>query len=239
MGHVEDEDQRYEKFFQALENDPEVIRVGYIYVDVVATIERRSVCSEGLCMQQGCGEELAGKTCCTTFNVPLETQDVERIARIVDEVREIRDVDEAICDAEGWWRHEEDGLYLEDQPDGSCVFLSAVPGGRPLCTIHEWALANGFEFRDYKPETCCLFPLYMAQHEHLHLVTGYGSRLMLEFDADEEGKEEEVHEFVCLQPPPGQGRSLLVEQKEELEYRLGKSRWGRVLEHLRRLGHPV
>ena len=105
-------------------------------------------------------------------------------------------------------------------------------------------MINGFDFRDHKPETCCLFPLYLAEHEHWHLVTSYGSRLMLEYDKEEDEEEDEeedgkVYEFACLHPGPGQGIPLLVEQRDELDYRLGKKRWGRVLEHLRRLGHPV
>ena len=237
MTEVDEQERRYEEVFRSLKSNPDVVQIGYVYIDIPATIDRSVACSEGLCMSSRKFKKLKGKTCCTTFNVPLETEDVERLACIVDEVKEIRDVGKAIEKAEGWWRHDEDGLWLEDRPSGACVFLSVPPEGPPLCTIHEWALTNGLEFRDYKPETCCLFPLYLAEQENEYLVTGYGSRLMLALDEDE--SEDEIENFACLCPAPGVGKPLLVEQQQELEYRLGKDRWGRVLGRLREMGHPV
>lgn len=232
----DDDDRQMRRLFRRLEKDAAVVRVGKVYVDVPGTVHRLVACSDGLCMRHGKGRKLAGKTCCTTFEVPVETADVERVARIVDEVRKIRDVDEAIEDAGGWWRHDADGLWLEQRPHGACVFLSAPKGGPALCTIHEWAVSKGLEYRDHKPETCCLFPLYTAEWGRKTLVTSYGSAYMLEMEPDQ---ADQLKTFDCTHPAAGIGRPLLVEQHDELVYRFGAKRWGRVLERLRELGHPV
>jgi hypothetical protein len=232
----DDEDARIERIFKKLRRRKDVIRVGNVYVDVPGALERQVACSDGLCMAHGRGRKLAGKTCCTTFRVPIETEDVEKIAKIVDQVSEIRDVGKAIERAEGWWKIEEDQAWLETRPSGACVFLSAPKGDRPWCTIHEWALKNGEEFRVHKPETCCLFPLYLLENGDEVLVTSYGSDLFKKADPDE---ADDIRRFDCLHPPKGQGRSLLVEQDDELRYRLGEKRWQRVLKRLRKLGYAV
>jgi hypothetical protein len=233
---TDDEDARIERMFKKLRKRKDVVRVGSVYVDVPGAIHRKVACGEGLCMHDAQGEELAGKTCCTTFRVPIEREDVEKVSKVVDEVRKIRDVDETIEDADGWWKIEDDQIWLEDRPDGGCVFLSAAKGERPWCTIHEWAVNNGKEFRDHKPETCCLFPMYLLQSDDDVLVTSYGSELMKEADPDE---ADQIKAFACLQPPEGMGKSVLVEQEDELRYRLGAKRWDKVLKKLRKLGHPV
>ena len=55
------------------------------------------------------------------------------------------------------------------------------------------------------------------------------------------GTEEagQIKEFACLHPPKGVGKSVVVEQEDELRYRLGTKRWNKVLKKLRKLGHPV
>ena len=237
MGKSEDdEDARIERMFKKLRKRDDIVRVGTVYVDVPGAIDRRVACGEGLCMHDGRGRKLAGKTCCTTFRVPIERADVEKIAKVVDEVRQIRDVDKAIEDADGWWKVEDDEIWLEDRANGACVFLSAPKGDRPWCTIHEWAVKRGDDFRDHKPETCCLFPMYLLHCGDDVLVTSYGSELMKEADPDE---ADDIKEFACLHPPKGVGTSVVVEQEDELRYRLGAKRWNKVLKKLRRLGHAV
>ena len=242
MGKTDDEeDARIDRMFKRLKKRDDVVRVGEIYVDIAGAIDRKIACGDGLCMHDSegrelQGEDLASKTCCTTFRVPIDRDDVERVAKVVDEVRQIRDVDEAIDDADGWWKVEDDEIWLEDREDGGCVFLSAKEGERPWCTIHEWALNNGKEFRDHKPETCCLFPMYLLQSDTKTLVTSYGSELMKEADPDE---AEDIKAFSCLHPAEGQGVPVVVEQEDELRYRLGSAKWNKVLKKLRKLGHPV
>ena len=232
----EKENARIARMFKKLRKRDDVVQVGNVYVDIPGAVERMVACGEGLCMHDGRGEELAGKTCCTTFRVPIEREDVEKVAKVVDEVRQIRDVDEAIEEADGWWKIEDDQIWLEDREDGGCVFLSAPKGDRPWCTIHEWALNNGKEFRDHKPETCCLFPIYMLTSDDDVLITSYGSELMKEADPDE---ADDIKNFACLYPPEGRGTSVIVEQADELRYRLGTKKWNKVLKRLRKLGHPV
>ena len=236
MGWTDEDDRIFKRLFKRIRKDPNIVRVGKVFVDVEGTVERRVSCSDGLCMHTRKLKKLAGKTCCTTFRVPVEELDVERIARVVGEVRKIRDVDAAIDEADGWWEIQDDGAYLNTRDNGACVFLSAPPGEMPLCTIHEWAVNQGYEFRDHKPETCCLFPLYLPEWEDDVLVTSYGTPYMKEAEG---GESDETYPFVCLHPDEGEGRSVLVEQEEELDYRLGKERWQGVLAKLRALGHPV
>ncbi len=233
---VDDEDARIERLFKKLRKRKDIVRMGDVYVDVVGAVERKIACSDGICMEHRRGRKLAGKTCCTTFRVPIEREDVEKVAKVIDEVRKIRDVDDAIDRAGGWWKVDEDQLWLEDRPSGACVFLSAPRGGRPWCTIHEWAVAAGEDFRDHKPETCCLFPLYILECDHEVLVTSYGSDLFKQADPDE---ADQIKSFDCLHPPRGVGRPVIVEQEGELRYRLGSKRWGKVLAKLRKLGHAV
>lgn len=234
--HDEDErdedDIRIEKMFKRMRKMKTVARVGDVFVDIPGAIQRMTACSDGICMTTSRLSKLTGKTCCTTFNVPLEKDDVERVSKCVDEVRKIRDVDDAIKKADGWWYIEDDELFLEDRPSGACVFLSAPKGDRPWCTIHEWAVNNGKEFRDYKPETCCLFPLYILENDEEVLVTGYGSPLMREAEPDE---ADDIQEFNCLHPPKGQGTSILADQADELRYRLGADRWDGVLAKLKEM----
>ena len=95
---------------------------------------------------------------------------------------------------------------------------------------------QGLNFRDYKPETCCLFPLYTLEWGDDILITSYGMPLMRECEPDE---GDEIYPFACVNPPEDRGISALVEQREELEYRLGHKRWNKVLDRLRSLGHDV
>ena len=234
-----DDDQRMmEALFRRLPGDSAVVQCGSVFVDVPWSVDRIVACADGLCMGSGGKKmkKLAGKTCCTTFRVPLTTEDVERIVHCVDEVKKIRDVGAAIEKAEGWWHHDEDGLWLERRKSGACVFLSAAKGERPWCTIHEWAVNNGKDWRAHKPEGCCIFPLYLIEYGDDVLVTSYGSPFMLEVDTEE---PEDIETFKCTAPPEGVGTSVLIEQQEELEYRLGKARWTRTLAKLRKLGHAV
>jgi hypothetical protein len=232
----EDPEQRMlRRLFARLRKDPTVVRCGTTYVDVPGTIERKVACADGLCARGLRGRALAGKTCCTTFDVPVEAKDVRRIAKILPEVRAIRDVGAAIDRAGGFWVFEDGERRLRTRPGGACVFFSAPPGEAPRCTIHEWAALRGLEHREWKPETCCLFPLYLVEWGEDAFVTGYGSRWFLEIEPDE---RDEVKSFACLHPPTG-GRALLAEQEEELRYRLGARRWGAMLRKLRALGHPV
>ncbi len=228
------EDKRMRKFFRKLRKDPDIVRAGRVYVDVPGVVKRRVACSDGLCMRHGRGRQLSGKSCCTTFEVPVSTDDVEAISKVVDDVRQIRDVDRAIRKANGWWRVDPDAeqLWLNSRPSGACVFLSAAKGKRPWCTIHEWALANGVDFRDHKPEGCCLYPLYTVQHGDDMFITSYGTSYMLEMEPEQEGQ---IKTFDCLAPPKGVGRTLLEEQGDELRYRVGDKRWSKVLARLAEL----
>lgn len=230
------EPEDFDDLFRRLRKDDNVVRVGRTFVDVKGTVERRVACADGLCMQNGDARGLTGKTCCTTFRVPLERKDVERVSLVVDQVRTVRDVGAAIDAADGWWRHDDDGLWLETRPSGACVFLSRPRGGIPRCTIHEWALGRGLDFRAYKPEGCCLFPMYLIENGDDVLVTSYGSPYMIEVDEEE---PEDIKTFACTSPPPGKGVPLLCEFEEELNYRLGAKRWAPVLQRLRDLGHAV
>ncbi len=233
-----DDDDQMRRHFRRLARDPNIVRKGKVYVDVEGTVHWQVACSDGLCMEGGGSlRKLQGKTCCTTFNVPVTREDVEQVAKVVDEVRKIRDVDHAIRKQDGWWHVDDDGdLYLEDRPSGACVFLSAPRGERPWCTIHEWASNHGVDWRKHKPEGCCLFPLYTLEWGEHVLVTSYGTEYMLDVEPDQ---RDVLQSFVCFKPPKGVGRSLLVEQREELEYRLGEKRWGKVRAKLNALGHAV
>ncbi len=233
---TDDDDRRIGRMFKRFKKDPNIVSVGKIHVDVKGAVERKVACSDGLCMQNRRGRKLAGKTCCTTFRVPIERVDVERISRVVEEVAQIRDVGRAIEKAGGWWKVDDGTLWLEDRPSGACIFLSAAKGERPWCTIHEWAANHGEEFRDYKPETCCLFPIYVVECGDETLVTSYASPYMLEADPDE---ADDIRSFDCLHPPKGVGRAVIVEQADELRFRLGTKAWGRVEKKLRKLGHAV
>jgi len=222
--------------FKRLKTDANVVRCGTTYVDVAGTIERLVACADGLCMRRRRGKRLLGKTCCSTFRVPLTTEDVEQVAKCVDEVRTLHDVDRAITKTEGWWFHDDEGLWLERRKNGSCVFFTAPDGEPPRCAIHEWALREGLEHRKYKPEGCCLFPIYLIEYGEEALITSYGTPYMLEVDEEE---PEDIHTFKCTNPPTVMGTPLLIEQQDELAYRLGRARWGRMLAKLRKLGHAV
>lgn len=233
MDATPDEDRMLRRLFAKLRKDPRIVRCGTVWIDVPGTIERTVACSDGLCWQSAKGRSLAGKSCCTTFNVPIERKDVRRIAKILPELRRIRDVGAAVDRAGGFWREEGGTPWLSDRPSGACVFLSAPPGGAPLCTIHEWAVARGVDHRSVKPETCCLFPLYVVEWGRDYFVTSYGSPWWAEL---EPGEADEVKSFVCLHPPAGTGRPLLFEQADELRYRIGPRRWAATLRKLRSLG---
>ena len=245
MSQDDDEDEvDFDALFRRLRKDPNVVRVGRTYVDVAGIIARQINCADGLCMQQGDARKLSGKSCCTTFRVPLERRDLERIATVVDQVRTVRDVGAAIDaadeagdkDTADLWKHDADGLWLETRPTGACVFLSRPRGGIPRCSIHEWALSRGLDFRAYKPEGCCLYPMYLIENGDELLVTSYGSPYMLEVDDED---PDDIKTFACTLPPAGKGVPLLVEFEEELNYRLGPKRWGPVLEPLRSLWHAI
>lgn len=236
MTRDEEEQRMLRRLFARLRKDPTVVRCGTTYVDVPGTVERRVACGDGLCSRGLRGRALAGKTCCTTFVVPVEPKDVRRIARILPELRTIRDVGAAIDRAGGFSGREDGYVRLLTRPSGACVFLSAPPGEAPRCTIHEWAAARGLDHRAWKPETCCLFPLYLVQWGEDTFVTGYGSPWFREIEPCE---AEDVKSFSCLHPPRGGGRPLLAEQEDELRYRIGSRRWGATLRKLRALGHPV
>lgn len=223
------EAEEMEAFFEHVRSAPGIARIGDVYVDIEHTVNRLVACSDGLCMQsQGPGRPRTSG-CCNSFDVPLDRDDVERVSRVVEEVRKIRDVDRAIERADGWWRHDEEGLWLEKRPSGACVFLSAPKGESPRCTIHEWALEQGHDFRDHKPATCCIYPLYTAELDDEILVTSYGSPLMLRLEPDQ---ADQLKFFACTAPPAGVGRSILIEMHDELCYRVGSDRWLPMVEHL-------
>ena len=132
----------FRAFFGALRKDPGVVRCGTIYVDVPGTIERRVACGDGFCWEasgraSASSRAISGKTCCTTFLVPVQRHEIPRIRRILPEVRKIRDVGAAIDRAGGFFREDDDGTWMNSRPNGACVFLSSAPGGPPLCSIHE------------------------------------------------------------------------------------------------------
>lgn len=236
-----DDSEQMDRLFRQLRKSKDIVRVGKVYVDVPWTVYRMTACGDGPCMADAIGKKrwekhVKGKTCCTTYAVPLVKDDVERVARVVDEVRKIRDVDKAIRRADGWWKVEDNELWLEQRPSGACVFLSAKPGEAPLCTIHEWALEQGDNYRDHKPEACCLYPLYTAEYGDEILITSYGSPLMKILEPDQ---ADLIERFACTWPEQGKGRSVLADQQGELEYRLGAGRWAKVLAKLRRLGHEI
>jgi len=236
MGRDADDQVMLAKLFARLRKDPGVVRCGTTYVDVAGTIRRTVACGDGLCWTAGRGRALSGKSCCTTFHVPLERRDIRRIEKVLPQVRAIRDVGAAIDRAGGFWTKDDGQVRLRERPTGACVFLSAPRGGAPLCTIHEWAAGNGVDWRSVKPETCCLFPLFLVEWSEDVFVTSYGSPWFAEIEPEE---AEDLKSFACLHPPAGRGRPLLVEQADELRYRLGARRWGAMLRKLRALGHPV
>lgn len=232
-----DDDRQMRKFFRKLRQRDDVVDTEKVYVDVPGTVYRRVACTDGLCMAHGRGRALSGKTCCTTFDVPVTQDDVEQVAKVVDEVRKIRDVNRAIEKADGWWRIDDKGFpYLNERPSGACVFLSAAKGERPWCTIHEYCVGADIDFRKHKPEGCCLFPLYFVEWGGRTLVTSYGTDYMKRVEPDQ---ADMIQRFDCLHPPKGKGRSILVDQQEELGYRLGKPRWDRVLAKLAEAGHEL
>lgn len=230
------EDFDFRGFFAGLRDAPGIVRSGNVHVDVPGTVERRVACSDGLCQRGLRGRALVGKTCCTTLRVPVERLDVRRIERVLPEVRKIRDVGDAIDRAGGFWHEDEGSLWLRGRPSGACVFLSAPRGGPALCTLHEWAASRGMDHRKVKPEMCCLYPLYLVMWGDTVCVTSYGSRLWRELEPEE---GDDLPTFACLNPRPGEGRPLLVEQQDELEARIGRGRWRAALRKLRSLGHPV
>jgi hypothetical protein len=234
MSASDEDDFDYAGFFARLRGDPRVVRRGRLFVDVPGTVERRVACSDFVCQRGTAGRGLAGKSCCASFRVPLDEGEIRRIERVLPRVREIRDVGAAIDRAGGFWKTDEGSPWLRERPDGACVFLSARPGGPALCTLHEWALSAGRDHRRLKPEVCSLFPLYLVEWEDAVLVTSYGSPFWAECEPEE---TDLVHRFACLHPRAG--RPLVVEQRDELEYRVGRRRWGAMLAVLRRLGHPV
>jgi hypothetical protein len=226
----------FRRFFAALRENPDVVRSGRTYVDVPGAVLRRVACSDGVCMRERRGRELIGKTCCTTFSVPVEPRDVRRIERVLPELARVRDVGRAVERAGGFHYREGRQEWLRTRPSGACVFLSAPAGEPPRCTIHEWALGRGLDHRLYKPEACCLFPLYLVEWGDEVLVTGYGSALMREMEPEEAGQ---IERFRCTHPRGGAGRPLVVEQREELEYRLGARCWAAARRRLAELGHEV
>lgn len=231
-----DDDGTLERLFARAKADPGVVRVGKTLVDIPATVHRRFNCSDGPCMKLGPLRTLAGKACCTTFDVPLERGERERLEQVVPEIRKLRDVGRVIDATGGWWKRQQGSEWLRTRKGGACVFLSAPPGLPPRCSIHEWALSQGIDHRTVKPEICCLFPLYLVQFGEEILITAYGSDLMKQADPDEADR---IATFVCTDPPPGIGRPLLVDQADEIAYRIGARRWSAVVTKLRALGHPV
>ena len=229
-------DRRFDRYFAALRTNRDVVRCGDTFVDVPWAVKRIVACSDGLCAKAGPLRDLAGKGCCATFDVALGPGERERIAEVLPEIRALRDVGRVIDATGGWWKRQDGGESLRVRKNGACVFLSAPPGGIPRCSIHEWALSKGLDHRKLKPEICCMFPLYMVQWGDEVFVTSYGSPLMVEMDPHEEDR---IESFVCINPPPGVGRPLVIEQRDEIEYRIGARRWGAMLRKLRELGHDV
>lgn len=227
----------FDGFFARLRRDPRVVRCGTTYVDVPGTVERRVACGDGLCQRGVRGRRLAGRSCCTTFRVPVERAEVRRIERALPALRAARDVGGPIDAAGGFWEEDSDGdgLVLRSRRDGRCVFLSDPREGPALCTLHEWSVATGRDHRRLKPEACCLFPLYLVENGDEVFVTAYGSAYWAELEPDD---AHTVHPFACLHPPAG-GLPVLAEQREELEVRVGRRRWRATLRKLRSLGHPV
>lgn len=235
MSGANDDDEMFRALFRKLRRDPTVLRCGTVYVDVPGVVERRTACGDGLCWKTA-GRRLTGRSCCTTFRVPVEKADIRRIEKVLPSVRAIRDVGAAIDRAGGFWRREDGMLWLRSRPDSACVFLSAPRGGPPLCTLHEWAATQGLDHRKVKPETCCLFPTYLVEWGDEVFITSYGSRWYEELEPEE---RDDLKSFACIHPPAGAGRSLLLEQADELAYRLGARRWSATLRKLRAAGHAV
>lgn len=231
----------FREFFRGLRKDAGVVRCGTIYVDVAGTIDRQVACGDGLCWESSGraaanSRAITGKTCCTTFMVPVQRPEIARIRRILPEVRKIRDVGAAIDRAGGFFHEEAGSTWMNDRPNGACVFLSSAPGGPPLCSIHEWAASKGEDHRAWKPENCCLFPLYLVQWGEDTFVTSYGSERWRAIDPAE---AEFVKSYACFTPPAGRGHPVLVEQEAELRFRIGARRWNATLRKLRGLGHNV
>lgn len=227
------EDTMFRTFFAKAERDPQVVRCGTVLIDVPGVVERQVVC--GNCFDEASARALAGKVCCATFRVPIERAEVRRIERVLPQVRRVRDVGAAIDTAGGFWREEDGIVWLRERPTGACVFLSAPPGGRPLCTLHEWAVAAGRDHRRLKPESCCLFPLYLVEWEGRVFITSYGTRWWAEMEPEE---TDDVKDFVCFHPGRS-GRSLFAEQADELRYRLGAQRFAATRRKLIALGHAI
>ena len=87
-------DAQFRAFFAKVRRDPGVVRCGSVHVDVAGAVGRKVAC--GACMATSSVRALAGKTCCTTFRVPVERAEIRRIEKVLPHVRAIRDVGAAV-----------------------------------------------------------------------------------------------------------------------------------------------
>jgi Fe-S-cluster containining protein len=137
---------------------------------------------------------------CCSYGADVDMVNVNRILEKADELEEFTGInrDKWFYPKKRKWDHEYPGhdYTRTTKKNDACVFLSKKGRG---CLLHKFALAKGYDYHEFKPFFCTVFP-----------VTYNEGVLMTPEEIDEKTT-------ACL----GEGPTLYQGAREELRYYFG------------------
>jgi len=165
-------ERRYMDYLKETDN---AIVIDNLVVDVPQVIERRFVCHTALCIGRKPLKEYLNKSCCTSFQVRVAPEEMERIEPVVQAAAErYPTIAAELARHDGLWWYYNEADYnktLEDKADNSCIFLTPLEDGMFKCALHAVALEKGWNPATCKPAACAMFPLFVVEVDDDLLLT--------------------------------------------------------------------
>lgn len=217
-------ERRYVDYLKETDN---AIVIDNLVVDIPQVVQRRFLCHTQLCIGCAKPDNLLNLSCCTSFEVRVAPEEMERMEPIVEKAaRKYPTIAAELERRDGlWWYYNDTDFNktLEDKADNGCVFLTPMEDGMIKCALHAVALEEGLNPSRCKPAACTMFPLFVVQvqDEMLLTCTCYDTRHV----TDGEGN---YHHFPCLVENEMARRPLYQEMKSVLVEMFGGRTWERI-----------
>ncbi len=225
-------ERRYIDYLKETDN---AILVDNLVVDIPQIVQRKFVCHTQLCIGAKPLNDYLNKSCCTSFEVRVAPEELERVQPIVDKVeKRYPSIAAELARRDGlWWYFNETDFNktLEDKDDNGCIFLTPMEDGMIKCALHAVALEEGLEPSLCKPAACTMFPLFVVEvdDEILLTCTCHDTRHVINDDGS-------YHHFACLAPNDMALQPEYQEMKGVLIRMFGKKVWNTIDREARKRG---
>ncbi len=217
-------ERRYIDYLRETDN---AIEIGNLIVDIPQVVQRKFLCHTDLCIGCNGGNSLLNRSCCSTFEVRVAPEEMERIEPLVPLVAERHPsiaAELARRDGQWWYYNENDyNKTMEDKDDGGCIFLTPREGGMYKCSLHALALEKGWNPSRCKPAACTMYPLFvMTVDDDLLLTCTCADTKTVIDDTDN------YRHFRCLEKNEMAALPLYQEMKGVLIEMFGQKVWNAI-----------